>query len=128
MQIKKTCPWYWVFTPFILEHPNLVPAGIGNNTTKYDVTLLVPHVEPVNSELEVTEDTDGDQIDGLQWDVSDAEVDQLEGDGDELPEPNSLLGSHQDASEFMDHISVDEDALKKPKQNQNRHEIGRPLK
>lgn len=40
-QIKQVCPWYWRMLEMISDHPNLVPAGIGNNTSGYDMSILM---------------------------------------------------------------------------------------
>jgi len=33
-------PWFWTLKEIISERPNLVPAGIGNNESGYDLNIL----------------------------------------------------------------------------------------
>ena len=35
------CPWYFTLKGLISERPNLVPVGLGNNTAKYDRSILL---------------------------------------------------------------------------------------
>ena len=41
-EVKKKCPWYFTLKGLISERPNAVPVGLGNNTTEYDTSILLP--------------------------------------------------------------------------------------
>ncbi|KDQ50999.1 hypothetical protein JAAARDRAFT_51024 [Jaapia argillacea MUCL 33604] len=38
---KALIPWYWHMKGLILEHPNLVPVGLGNSTSKVNRSVLL---------------------------------------------------------------------------------------
>jgi hypothetical protein len=38
--VKEKTPWFWTVKGFISKRPNLVPTGVGNNSTGYDVSIL----------------------------------------------------------------------------------------
>ncbi|KAF8225238.1 hypothetical protein L208DRAFT_1506819, partial [Tricholoma matsutake] len=71
--IKMKCPWYWQLKAIISERPNQVPAGIRNNTSNYDVSLLLASVH--TSELG---DTSSDGIVGFD------DTQHVDGDGDDM--------------------------------------------
>ena len=50
-EIKEKQPWYWRLKAIISEYPNHVPAGIGNNSSGYDLSLLLPPPHGNTSEL-----------------------------------------------------------------------------
>lgn len=39
-RIREKHPWFWTLKEIISERPNLVPAGIGNNESGYDLNVL----------------------------------------------------------------------------------------
>lgn len=39
-RIRDKHPWFWMLKGIISERPNLVPAGIGNNESGFDISLL----------------------------------------------------------------------------------------
>ncbi|KAF8958631.1 hypothetical protein BDZ97DRAFT_1761996 [Flammula alnicola] len=39
-RIQEKHPWFWELKSLISERPNMVPVGIGNNSTGYNVSLL----------------------------------------------------------------------------------------
>lgn len=41
VEVKKKCPWYFTLKRLISERPNLVPVGLGNNTTDYNTSILL---------------------------------------------------------------------------------------
>ncbi|KAJ8508237.1 hypothetical protein ONZ45_g9461 [Pleurotus djamor] len=102
-EIKVTCPWYWTVKSFIMERPNLVPAGVGNNTSDFDTSLLgvQPGTEEAtdaiatNTGLTATRndnsDDDNDSTHDDAADDSSDEIDQLMSDADEPDLPSSLL-------------------------------------
>jgi hypothetical protein len=38
--VKEKCPWYWNLKAIISDRPSVVPTGLGNNSSRYDVSLL----------------------------------------------------------------------------------------
>ncbi|KAF8240324.1 hypothetical protein L208DRAFT_1234094, partial [Tricholoma matsutake] len=38
--IKERCLWYWHLKAIISEHPSIIPAGLGNNSSGYDLLIL----------------------------------------------------------------------------------------
>ena len=41
-RIKEKCPWFFHLKAIINNCPSHVPAGTGNNSSRYDVSLLIP--------------------------------------------------------------------------------------
>ncbi|KIL54973.1 hypothetical protein M378DRAFT_18368 [Amanita muscaria Koide BX008] len=39
-KVKEKCPWYWNLKAIISDRPSIVPTGLGNNSSGYDVSLL----------------------------------------------------------------------------------------
>ncbi|KAF8235969.1 hypothetical protein L208DRAFT_1253789 [Tricholoma matsutake] len=70
--IKMKCLWYWQLKAIISEWPNQVPAGIGNNMSNYDVSLLLASAHT----LELG-DTSSDGIVGFN------DMQHVDGDGDD---------------------------------------------
>lgn len=63
--MKEKTPWFWTVKSFIAKRPNLVPTGVGNNSTGYDVSILQPG-KGDNSETGSGDDGGGDEDqDGL---------------------------------------------------------------
>jgi hypothetical protein len=84
------CPWYWQLKAIISERPNQVPAGIGNNASNYDVSLLLGSAH--TSELG---DTSSDGIVGLD----DMHVDDGDDDGDDDTGRSKEIGDETDGNE-----------------------------
>ncbi|KAF8815097.1 hypothetical protein BYT27DRAFT_7216816 [Phlegmacium glaucopus] len=40
--IKEKCPWFFKLKAIIDERPSVVPVGVGNNNSGYDVSILAP--------------------------------------------------------------------------------------
>ena len=47
--IKGKCPWFFHLKAIIDERPSLVPAGIGNNSSGYDISVLIPSTTEFDS-------------------------------------------------------------------------------
>jgi len=40
--IKEKCPWFFKLKAIINKCPNAVPVGVGNNSSGYDASIMVP--------------------------------------------------------------------------------------
>lgn len=84
--IKNVSPWFFNIRSLIGERPNIIPAGIGNNTSGYDTSILLPSSEP--GEPEEGELSDAETVDSslsvVQGQVGDPMADNTqEGVGSE---------------------------------------------
>jgi hypothetical protein len=59
--VKEKTPWFWIVKGFIAKCPNLIPTGVRNNTTGYDVSILQRGTTPDNR----GEDHEGDDSPGV---------------------------------------------------------------
>ena len=91
------CPWYWQLKAIISERPNQVPTGIGNNTSNYDVSLLLAPAH--TSELG---DTSSDGIIGFD------DMQHVDGDGDDTGSKEVGNESHETDDGLGDEGSEEE--------------------
>ena len=82
------CPWYWWLKAIISECPNQVLAGIGNNASNYDVSLLLASAHTLE-----LDDTSSDGIVGLD----DMHVD--DDDDDDDTSRSKEIGDETDGNE-----------------------------
>lgn len=73
-RIREKHPWFWTLKEIISERPNLVPTGIGNNDTGYDLDILLHgDSSETGGYLESSGMSDGIGM-GLEVEDEDAEV------------------------------------------------------
>ncbi|KAJ6525788.1 hypothetical protein DFH09DRAFT_1328809 [Mycena vulgaris] len=59
-EIQEESPWFWRVRSLIGERPNLMPVGIGNNSSDMDVSILLPGNNdngPADGSLPTLDDT-----------------------------------------------------------------------
>ena len=97
-RIREKHPWFWTLKEIISERPNLVPTGIGNNDTGYDLDILL-HGDSSETGGYLEESSgmsDGIGM-GLEVEDEDAEGENEDevNEGDTAPKGNKR--KHQDA-------------------------------